>query len=451
MIFLKFFRRIVKGFLLFLLFNCVFLFAFFGFPLPLKICAATALFAFYLYFNVNPYTYEKRSGQRRMRILMGGRECILMAMPCFLLELLLYSLIIFSVVYPSAQTAVLIINAVVFVVLISVLVINGFARIFITAKQAGILLKLLFFFFWWVPVLNIVLLKKLSNSAIREYVFTVKKADLNESRRHKELCRTKYPLLLVHGVFWRDWENRNYWGRIPKELEVNGAACYYGNNKSSASIEESGVELADRIQSIVSETGCEKLNIIAHSKGGLDCRYAISCMGMGKYTASLTTICTPHYGCNSIRKLVERIPNKAMHYINKKYKTLYSILGDENPDFLSGLAGITDTVCAALNEKMPDDPNVYYQSVAAKMKSRKSAAFPLNLGYELIKPTEGDNDGLVAVNSMAWGNFLGVVSPAGKQGISHGDIIDLTRMNIEGFDVFEFYVSLVNSLKERGF
>jgi triacylglycerol lipase len=172
---------------------------------------------------------------------------------------------------------------------------------------------------------------------------------------------------------------------------------------------------------------------------------------MGKYTASLTTICTPHYGCPSIRKLVERIPEKAIYYVNKNYETLYTILGDENPDFLNGLAGITDIECAALNEQMPDDPSVYYQSVGAKMKSSKSAIFPLSLGYSIIIKEEGENDGLVAVDSMAWGNFLGVVSPAGKQGISHGDMVDLTRKNIEGFAVCEFYVDLVSKLKGNGF
>jgi triacylglycerol lipase len=294
------------------------------------------------------------------------------------------------------------------------------------------------------------LLKKLCDSAAKEYVFVTKKADLNEGRRHEELCKTKYPLLLVHGVFWRDWKVHIIWGRIPGELEANGATCYFGNNQSSASVAESGAELAERIKSIVAETGCEKLNIIAHSKGGLDSRYAISRAGMGKYTASLTTVCTPHYGCPSIRKLVERIPEKAIHYVNKNYETLYTVLGDENPDFLNGLAGITDTECAALNEIMPDDPSVYYQSVGAKMKSSKGAIFPLNLGYSIIKPEEGDNDGLVAVDSMAWGNYLGTVSPAGKQGISHGDMVDLTRKNIKGFDVCEFYVDLVGKLKERG-
>jgi triacylglycerol lipase len=85
------------------------------------------------------------------------------------------------------------------------------------------------------------------------------------------------------------------------------------------------------------------------------------------------------------------------------------------------------------------------------MKSSRGAFFPLSLGYSIIKQDEGENDGLMAVDSMAWGNYLGTVSPAGKQGISHGDMVDLTRKNIEGFDVCEFYVDLVSRLKGKGF
>jgi triacylglycerol lipase len=430
----------------------VLLFASLNIHTAVKVCVTVALLAFYTYFNIKPYGHEKRPGQLRARILIGGRECVLMAMACFLLEMLLYFPIIFLGFSPNgAGVGHIIINAIVCMVFLIIFVINGFIRIFAASRQASILTKLLFVFLWWVPVLNIVLIKKLCGSAVKEYSFVTKKADLNESRKHEEICKTKYPVLLVHGVFWRDWKYRIIWGRIPEELEANGAIVFFGNNRSSASVAESGAELADRIKSIVTETGCEKLNIIAHSKGGLDSRYAISRMGMGKYTASLTTICTPHYGCPSIRKLVERIPEKAMHYVNKNYETLYTILGEENPDFLNGLAGITDTECAVLNEQMPDDPSVYYQSVGAKMKSSKGAIFPLSLGYSIIIKEEGENDGLVAVNSMAWGNFLGVVSPVGKQGISHGDMVDLTRKNIEGFDVCEFYVDLVGKLKVSGF
>ena len=38
-----------------------------------------------------------------------------------------------------------------------------------------------------------------------------------------------------------------------------------------------------------------------------------------------------------------------------------------------------------------------------------------------------------------------------KRGISHGDVIDLNRENIPGYDVREFYVDLVSDLKDKGF
>ena len=79
-----------------------------------------------------------------------------------------------------------------------------------------------------------------------------------------------------------------------------------------------------------------------------------------------------------------------------------------------------------------------------------SAGFPLNIGYVLAKFFDGDNDGLVGVASAEWGDFLGVLS-TDKKGISHGDVVDLTRQDIIGYDVCEFYVDLVKKLKERGF
>ena len=84
------------------------------------------------------------------------------------------------------------------------------------------------------------------------------------------------------------------------------------------------------------------------------------------------------------------------------------------------------------------------------MSSAASAGIPLNAGYLIIKPLGGDNDGLVCPDSMIWGNSLGILSPKGKKGISHGDVIDMTRKDIKDFDVCEFYVKLVNDLKEKG-
>ena len=75
----------------------------------------------------------------------------------------------------------------------------------------------------------------------------------------------------------------NYWGRIPKELETNGAVLFHGNHQSAASVPACAQELDARIREIVAETGCEKVNVIAHSKGGLDMRYALSELGTDRY------------------------------------------------------------------------------------------------------------------------------------------------------------------------
>jgi triacylglycerol lipase len=67
-----------------------------------------------------------------------------------------------------------------------------------------------------------------------------------------------------------------------------------------------------------------------------------------------------------------------------------------------------------------------------------------------VKYFDGPNDGLVGEESFSWGERYEYLEPAGDRGISHGDMIDLNRENIDGFDVREFYVDLVHGLKERG-
>ena len=62
----------------------------------------------------------------------------------------------------------------------------------------------------------------------------------------------------------------------------------------------------------------------------------------------------------------------------------------------------------------------------------------------------GENDGLVSESSFEWGEKYQLLKPVADRGISHGDMIDLNRENIDGFDVREFYVDLVHDLKKRG-
>ena len=71
--------------------------------------------------------------------------------------------------------------------------------------------------------------------------------------------------------------------------------------------------------------------------------------------------------------------------------------------------------------------------------------------HPIVKHFDGLNDGLVSVESARWGGHFTLLEPQGKRGISHGDMVDLNRENIRGFDVREFYVGLVAALRERGY
>ena len=75
----------------------------------------------------------------------------------------------------------------------------------------------------------------------------------------------------------------------------------------------------------------------------------------------------------------------------------------------------------------------------------------MNFSYHIVKHFDGENDGLVSEKSFPWGSRFTYLKTDGRRGISHGDMIDLNRENIKGFDVREFYVGLVARLKNRGF
>lgn len=327
---------------------------------------------------------------------------------------------------------------------------SGIIRVYLTSAQIGIKWRAIGIICGWIPAVHLAVLVKIIRMASDEWEFESGKIMQAQERKDEQLCRTRYPILMVHGVFFRDFKYFNYWGRIPQELEKHGAVIYYGNHQSAASVADSGKELAGRIRQIVDETGCEKVNIIAHSKGGLDSRYAVSCLGMDQYVASLTTVNTPHRGCIFADYLLNKIPAAAKDKVAEGYNSALKVLGDETPDFTAAVTDLTASACQEFNRKVPDCPGIYYQSVGSKLNAASGGRFPLNFSHQLVKYFDGPNDGLVAESSFPWGEDYTFLTTSGRRGISHGDMIDLNRENIKDFDVREYYVGLVNGLKERG-
>lgn len=267
--------------------------------------------------------------------------------------------------------------------------------------------------------------------------------------------KMKYPLLLVHGMGFRDYEHIGYWGRIPKALEQLGCRVYYGGQDSSGTIETNGRHLAKRIDEILEETGSEKVNILAHSKGGLDSRYAISTLGMGDKVASLTTMATPHHGSETVDKLLS-FPDWMVRFVGWCADIWFHVMGDHHPDTYRVFHCFTTREAAEFNANNPDHPDIYYQSYAFVMKNPLSD-FLMWLPNTVVGWVEGPNDGLLPPDAVKWGEFRGTFTGAGRRGISHCDEIDLRRRPLcrngaEGVtDITELYIQAVRNIIEKGY
>lgn len=328
---------------------------------------------------------------------------------------------------------------------------NGIIRTYIFSGQLKIKLRVLGILCWPVPILNLIVLWYILLVAAREVVEEDERYFLDQIRAENEICKTKYPLLMIHGVFFRDYRFFRYWGRIPSILIKNGATIYYGEQQSADSIENAGKEIAKRVRQIVDSTGCGKVNIIAHSKGGVDARSAITNESLAPYIASLTTINAPHRGCKYADAIFRHVKMEKVERFAKYYNSVLHKVGDHNPDFLSAVLDLTEKRCMEFNETCPDSKGVFYQSYGSYANNSRGGKFPLNISYRFVKHFDGKNDGLVAERSMRWGEKYTLLEPAGRRGITHGDMIDLNRENIEGFDIREIYVKLVADLKKRGY
>lgn len=326
----------------------------------------------------------------------------------------------------------------------------GIVCVYCTSFQMGIGLRILGIAVGMIPVANLAVLIRILKASGEEIAFEERKYACNRGRQSERICATRYPVLLVHGVFFRDSKRLNYWGRIPTELERNGAQIFYGNHQSARSVEDSGKEIAARIREIVAETHCEKVHLIAHSKGGLDCRWALAHEGVASMVASLTTVNTPHRGCEFADYLLEKAPQALRDRVAAAYRAAMIRLGDSDPDFLSAVYDLTAHRCRELDASMPLPDGVICHSVGSVLKKARDGQFPLNFSYYLVKHFDGANDGLVGEASFEWGERYTCINPSGGTGISHGDVIDLTRRNLDDFDVREFYVDLVAEWKRRG-
>ncbi len=140
----------------------------------------------------------------------------------------------------------------------------------------------------------------------------------------------------------------------------------------------------------------EKVIVLAHSMGGLDARHMITHLGMADRVSTLVTISCPHRGSPYADWCVRHVGTRL------RLLTLMKSLGVDAGAFHD----LTLERCARFNETTPDAPAVKYYSISACRPWPQVPPWAMH-AWRVIHAAEGENDGLVSVQSAQWGEHLG--------------------------------------------
>lgn len=256
---------------------------------------------------------------------------------------------------------------------------------------------------------------------------------------------TKYPIILVHGMVLKNFKLYGAFRKIRNVLKDNNVNVYISNIDGIGGIENNAAQLRKEILEILEKENVEKVNLIAHSKGGLDSRFMISKLDMEDKVASLTTLSTPHHGSKLSRKLLT-LPVFIKKIIAFFVNTFYRISKDKNPDIVLCGRQLSDENMIKFNQEIINSNKVYYQSYSSSLSSNKM--FILKIPHYLIRKIENDsNDGIVSIDSSKWGEYKGEM----PEGIDHAKMVGAYGTYSSLLTISKFYLSIVEDLKTKGF
>ena len=265
----------------------------------------------------------------------------------------------------------------------------------------------------------------------------------------------RYPIVLLHGFMgWDQVFFLDYFYHIRKVLENDGFTVYTPQVNPVASIETRAKQLAPMLDRIFEETGSDKINIIAHSMGGLDARYLIT-HGYGDRIASLTTVGTPHHG-TPVPNLVFKVfgSNSPLFKAFEFIAAGFLGKGHIHPSELNLKENLwnlsSDFIVDYFNIYYRDNPNIYYQSYAgvSSVGGYKTGDLLDVLLMPFLPAFKSGtrSDGLVPIESAKWGRFRGIVSA------DHVNLVgQLFGKTSSRFDHVKFYKKISWELVDMGF
>ncbi len=283
-----------------------------------------------------------------------------------------------------------------------------------------------------------------------------------------------YPIVFAHGFFgFEDFAGLgfvDYYWHVRADLAAHGEPQVYTPAVDPFNDSETrGRELLAHVERVLEETGAARVNLVAHSQGGLDARVVANLRP--DLVASVTTIATPHEGTPIADVVLRVVADRRLQdlldaLVRLVAAPLYDAAGDETSVF-APLRLFSRGGSDAFNAAHPDEPSVRYYSIAGRSGRSLAAEFCrrgdrasfLRRYDSTTDPTDAllsvpqaildePSDGLVPVSSARHGRFLGCIPADHLDEIGHlfGDSPGL----LNDFDHLAFYRDLVAFLRDEG-
>jgi triacylglycerol lipase len=222
----------------------------------------------------------------------------------------------------------------------------------------------------------------------------------------------RLPIVLAHGIARFDFlleklrerfhfpetelgDRFQYFKSIKTHLESHGFRVFHPNEDFAGPVDLRAGQLQSRVNEVLATTGAQKVNIIAHSMGGLDARHMIVDKGMADKVATLVTIGTPHLGTI----LADHVIDHGGFFLKEGLRPIVN---------LKGFDDLRITACEEFNRRAEHQEatnDVNYRTFAGAEDLAMVFA-PLVPAWIFIRDHAGRNDGLVPVSSQAWKNEL---------------------------------------------
>lgn len=263
-----------------------------------------------------------------------------------------------------------------------------------------------------------------------------------------QIIRLKHPVLLCHGYgAIASLVKPSPLYDVALLLRSHNVLAFAPNIVPYAKIETRAEGWVKLITELTENIPGGKVNIIAHSMGGLDIRYALSNLGIASRVASFTTVSTPHRG-TSLAELTLKTPDA----IRDKLGDFLDWMGDRiyphtKSDSVGSAVQLTrEYVTEVFNPKTPNIDSIPYYSYTSAVGKGTDQPIRVIARYQNkhIFDLEGPNDGMVSVESAKWGEHIETSH------LSHLEQMNLRVKNGREELYNSFWVSVAKMLEAKG-